>query len=130
MIALTIQNRTERLIYHILLLDPPAETTDRASDQAARAERAFGFSLVFSGVRCILQYAVLPFILPLIGLAADVAVPLTLAINLIALASVLYSLRRFWQINYKYKWQYLPIAITAVVILCAFVVLDLHALLS
>lgn len=127
---MTIQNRTERLIYHLLLLPPPAQPAEAIQDQAARAERAFGFSLVFSGVRCVLQYVILPFVLPVIGLTANAAVPLTLAINIVALASVVYSLRRFWQINYRHKWQYLPIAITAAVILSAFIALDLRALLG
>ena len=127
---MTLQNKTERFVYHLLLLDPPVQQVESVPDKAATAERAFGFSLVFSGVRCILQYVVLPFVLPLVGLTTDAAVPLTLAINLVALVSVMYSLRRFWQINYKHKWQYLPIAVTAVIILGAFIVLDLHALLA
>jgi ABC-type iron transport system FetAB permease component len=127
---LTIQNRTERLIYHLLLLDPPAQPVESVEAKAARAERAFGFSLVFSGVRCVLQYVILPFVLPIIGLTSNAAVPLTLAINVVALGSVLYSLRRFWQINYQHKWRYLPIAITATILLSAFIVLDLHALLT
>ena len=66
--------------------------------------------------------------MPLVGLTTDAAVPLTLAINVVALVSVLYSLRRFWQVNYKHKWQYLPIAVTAAILLSAFIVLDLYAL--
>ena len=127
---MTFQNRTERLVYHLLFLAPPAERLTPASGQAETAERAFGFSLIFSGVRCILQYVVLPFVLPIIGLTTDAAVPLTLAINGVALIAVLYSLRRFWQINYKHKWQYLPVALTAVLILGAYIVLDIHALLG
>ncbi len=127
---MTFQNKTERLVYHLLFLDPPVEKINDVPNQAATAERAFGFSLIFSGVRCVLQYMVLPFVLPLVGLTTDAAVPLTLTINIVALISVLYSLRRFWQINYKHKWQYLPIAATAVLILGAFIVLDIHALLS
>lgn len=126
---MALQNKTERLIYHLLFLNPPAPQMEIVPDKAASAERAFGFSLVFSGVRCVLQYVVLPFVLPLVGLTTDTAVPLTLAINIVALVSVLYSLRRFWQINYKHKWQYLPIGVTAAIILSTFIVLDLQALL-
>lgn len=125
---MSLQNKTERLVYHLLFLNPPVQQVDSAPDKAATAERAFGFSLVFSGVRCILQYVILPFVLPLVGLTTDAAVPLTLAINVVALVSVLYSLRRFWQVNYKHKWQYLPIAVTAAILLSAFIVLDLYAL--
>ena len=68
---MTTQNRTERFVYRLLLLDPPQKTEPESG--VTRAERAFGFSLVFSGVRCVLQYAILPFVLPLIGITADVA---------------------------------------------------------
>lgn len=126
---MTRQSKTERFIYHVLFLEPPAKSPEKPPDTAVSAERAFGFSLLFSGVRCVLQYVVLPFILPLVGLTTDAAVPVTLAINLVALLSILYSVRRFWQIDYKHKWQYLPIAVTAVIMLSAFIVLDLQALL-
>ena len=90
------------------------------------AERAFGFSLAFTGVRCILQYIVLPFILPLFGIAGDAAVPLLLAINVLAIISIFYTVRRFWQINYRYKWQYLLISIVMLGILTLFIVTDLY----
>lgn len=90
-----------------------------------RAERAFGFSLVFSGVRCILQYAILPFVLPALGVASSAATPLLLVITVLAICSTLYSLRRFWQINYRYKWQYLGISVVTLSILTAFIIFDL-----
>jgi hypothetical protein len=93
-----------------------------------RAERAFGFSLLFSGVRCVLQYAILPFVLPLIGLTTELAVPLTLGINFLAIGLIFYSLRRFWQICYRYRWQYLGIASVVLVILTVFTILDLQKL--
>jgi hypothetical protein len=118
----------DRLIGRLLFVDvQPAADAKTAS--AGRAERAFGFSLLVSGIRCILQYVVLPFILPLVGIAAEVAVPLTLAINLVAFVLILLSLRRFWQINYRHKWQYLYVAVTAWVLLGVFIALDLRVLL-
>jgi hypothetical protein len=95
-----------------------------------RAERAFGFSLVFSGIRCVLQYAILPFILPLIGLTTQLAVPITLGINFLAIGLIFYSLRRFWQIRYSYRWQYLGVATAALVILTVFIIQDLQHLFS
>ncbi|MCA0457093.1 MAG: hypothetical protein LCI00_24190 [Chloroflexi bacterium] len=118
----------DRLIGRLLFVDTQSPAAERPAS-AARAEQAFGFSLLVSGVRCILQYVVLPFILPLIGIAAEVAVPITLAINLVAVVLILFSLRRFWQINYRHKWQYLFVAVTAWALLGAFIALDLKALL-
>ena len=122
-----IQNKTERLVYRLLFLDPPTAKDDSV-DSPASAERAFGFSLMFSAVRCILMYVVLPFVLPVVGVTLDAAVPLMMVINVVAIVSILYSVRRFWQVDYKYKWSYLPIAAVALVLLVAFIVLDLQML--
>ncbi len=123
-----VRSWPDRIVGRLLFVDisPPADVKPAS---AGRAERAFGFSLLVSGIRCILQYVVLPFILPLIGVAAEVAVPLTLAINVVAVVLILFSLRRFWQINYRHKWQYLYVAVTAWVLLGIFIALDLKALL-
>lgn len=116
----------DRLIGRLLFVDVQSTAKDNS---AGRAERAFGFSLLVSGIRCILQYVVLPFILPLVGVAAEVAVPITLAINGVAMVLILFSLRRFWQINYRHKWQYLYVAVTAWVLLGIFIAMDLKVLL-
>jgi hypothetical protein len=95
-----------------------------------RAERTLGAGLIFAGVRCILQYAILPFALPLIGLSGAVAVPISLALNAVAAVSILYSIRRLWQIHYRLKWAYTVVGVTALVILAAFTALDIRALIG
>jgi len=91
-----------------------------------RAERAFGFSLLFSGVRCILQYVILPFVLPLVGVATEAALPISFAVNLLAIGLIVYSLRRFWKIGYRYRWRYLGVALVALAMLVAFIALDVQ----
>jgi hypothetical protein len=95
-----------------------------APDRDSKSERALTWSLAFAGIRCVLQYAVLPFILPILGVGADVAAPISLAINVVAIVSLGYSVRRMWQINYKHKWAYTGVAAIALVILIAFILLD------
>lgn len=116
----------DRLVGRLLFVEalPASVSSARGSEQ--RAERAFGFSLIFSGVRCILQYAILPFVLPIIGVTSEAAVPISLAINLVAITLIIYSLRRFWKIGYRYRWQYLGVAVVALVLLVAFIALDLQ----
>lgn len=92
---------------------------------AERAQNAFKFSLIFSGVRCTLQYVILPFVLPVFGIAGEVAVPFLLIINVMAIVSILYSIRRFWQINYRYKWHYLAFSVVMLVILASFIASDI-----
>jgi hypothetical protein len=105
-----------------------AKSEVEQADQAQTAQNALGFSLLFSGVRCVLQYAVLPFVLPIVGIAADVTVPLLLAINVLAMVSVVFSLRRFWKIRYAHRWTYLIVAVAALTLLTVFLWLDIRAL--
>ncbi|MBC7812214.1 MAG: hypothetical protein H7175_13750 [Burkholderiales bacterium] len=95
-----------------------------------RAERAFGFSLLFSGVRCILQYVILPFVLPLVGVATEAALPISFAVNLLAIGLIVYSLRRFWKIGYRYRWRYLGVAVVALAMLVGFIALDVQKILQ
>jgi len=106
----------------------------RAQEQIATesdhpAERAFSFALLFSGVRCIIMYVVLPFLLPLMGIAGNFSLAFDILINLIAITAIIYSLRRFWIVDYKRKWQYLPVALVALCLLIAFIALDVSTLL-
>ncbi|MCS6871898.1 MAG: hypothetical protein NZ571_10620 [Anaerolineae bacterium] len=119
----------DSIMARLLFVTPPAKTLTTTSDKADQpppaAERAFNISLAISGVRCIIQYTILPFVLPIIGVAASWATPISLAINLIAVGAIFFSLRRFWQTNYKGKWQYLIIASVALIFIAVFIYTDL-----
>ena len=121
-----LRSKAEPLVYRLLLLDTPSRDETETTQDSTRAERAFGLSLVFSAVRCVLQYVILPFVLPVFGFAADAAVPVVLAINLVAIVAILYSVRRMWRIDYKYKWQYLLVGAAALLILFVFLYADLN----
>lgn len=109
--------------------DPLDEDAQPTGDEEARsAQNAMGASLLFSGIRCTLQYAILPFVLPVIGVATDAAVPLLLALNVVAMISIVFSLRRFWAIGYKYRWQYLFVAVVALGLLTVFLIMDVQAI--
>jgi len=97
-----------------------------AADQTQRAERAMSYALVLSAVRCTLQYVVFPFLLPILGIAGDVPPQIFVVINVIAMVAIISSVRRFWRINYKYKWQYLVVGAAAMVIQVAFTIHDLQ----
>ncbi len=123
-------SRADGFMSRLLLIDQRGRIS-APSDEAAgtrRAENALTISLLFSGLRCILQYALLPFLLPIIGVAADATVPILLLINLIAMASIFLSLRRFWTIGYKHRWSYLVVALAALTLLITFTVYDIAKL--
>lgn len=122
------RSRFDNLMSRLLFVTP--EATIAPAETADDAERAFSFALLFSGVRCIIMYAILPFVLPLIGIAGNFGVGIDIVINLVAIGAIFYSLRRFWQVDYKRKWQYLPVALVALFLLIAFIVLDVVTLLA
>lgn len=120
-------SRADSLMIRLLLVKPAAvpSAAPDAAKSTRKAENALTLSLAFSGARCILQYAVLPFVLPLVGVAADATVPILLLINLAAMASIYFSLRRFWTIGYAHRWRYLVVASAALVLLAAFTAYDI-----
>ena len=121
------QSRADELMTRLLFIgrDAAIAGSEDAASAARGAENALTLSLLFSGVRCILQYVLLPFLLPLAGIAADAAVPILLLINLIAMVSIFFSLRRFWSIGYVHRWRYLAVAATALLLLVAFTIYDI-----
>ena len=130
MATITDMSRADNLMNRLLFIDQRSLHAAAADEmaQTRRAENALTISLLFSGVRCILQYVVLPFFLPIFGVAADATVPILLLINLIAMVSIFLSLRRFWTIGYKHRWSYLLVAIAALTLLIAFTVYDISKL--
>jgi hypothetical protein len=120
----------DRMMGRLLFVNVPMQAVPADVSSTDRAERTFGVSLMISAVRCILQYVILPFVLPVIGVASEAAVPISLTINVIAVGLIFYSLRRFWTIRYERRWQYLPVALAAFVILGVFIAMDIRALLA
>ncbi len=120
-------SRADNLMARLLLIRSGAGLASAESEAALKrgAENALTLSLMFSGARCILQYALLPFLLPIVGIAADATVPILLLINLIAMISIFFSLRRFWTIGYAHRWRYLLVAAAALALLAAFTVYDI-----
>lgn len=120
-------NTIDNLIARLLFVTPATEVFEES--KTTQAENAFSFALIFSGVRCVIMYAILPFVLPMIGIAGGFGLWIDIVINSIAIGAIIYSLRRFWTINYKRKWQYLPVAIVALILVIAFIALDIITLL-
>lgn len=102
----------------------------QSADSAETAKNAFGLSLAFSAIRCILQYVLLPFVLPVLGIATGAAAPIYLLISVLAVVAIVSSLRRFWKIRYRYRWQYLAIALVTLGMLVVFIQTDLATLLG
>ncbi len=67
------------------------------------AEKVFRTSILVSAVRCTLAYVVFPFVAPLLGLAAGIEGTIGLVIGIVAIIANIYSIRRYWGTNYRWK---------------------------
>ena len=120
-------SRADNLMARLLFVNSSGTSVAVGQEESVKrgAENALTLSLMFSGARCILQYALLPFLLPIIGIAAEATLPILLLINLIAMVSIFFSLRRFWTIGYAHRWRYLVVAAAALILLLAFTIFDI-----
>jgi hypothetical protein len=114
------QTRLDQFVGRVLMVKPQPAVAAPLPDESD-AQRAFNFSLIFTGIQCTLQYIIFPFILPLLGVATSITLPLLIGINILAIVSMIFSLRRFWQINYKHKWVYLLMSIVLIATQIAFI---------
>ena len=77
---------------------------------AQEARSAFQKSIAITACRCIIMYLVLPFVLPIVGLASGVGPAIGLLISILAIMSIIYSIRRFWRADHSKRWHYTAFA--------------------
>ena len=77
-------------------------------------QRTFRLSLLLSGIRCTLQYLVLPWLLPLFGFTSNVGVALTFAIGAVAIGFNAFSIMRM--AGSTHAWRHAIIAVNIIVI--------------
>lgn len=112
-------------------------STDGAGDEQAvaapplplPAQRALTFALLLSAVRCTVQYVLIPFVLPWVGLAASVPPWLTLVLGGLAILSLVRNVALMWRLHHARRWSYLFLAVVMTGALLVFAVVDLHSLL-
>lgn len=73
---------------------------------AAEARSAFQKSLAYTTCRCLLMYIILPFVLPAVGIAKAVGPWIAIPVGVIAMISIVYSIRRFWRADHSKRWHY------------------------
>lgn len=88
------------------------------------AQRAFSMAMVISGIRCILAYVLLPFAIPLLGLAPGVGPWLGIGIGLVAIGANLFSIRRFARSRHRLRKPVIAIHVTVIVLLVVLIALD------
>jgi len=115
-VAVPTSSSADRFMRRVLRL-PEGQTAT-----ADQARSAFQKSLFISTCRCLLMYIVFPFVLPAVGIARGVGPYIGLTIGVLAMVSIVYSIRRFWRANHSKRWHY---TIFGAVIICFLVYLAL-----
>jgi hypothetical protein len=90
----------DRFMRRLLIL-PEGKTAT-----ADEARSAFQKSLLVSSVRCLLMYIIFPFVLPAVGIARGVGPWVGLVIGVLAIISIVFSIRRFWRADHSKRWHY------------------------
>ncbi len=119
----------------------PAPSSRSAADRIARQVLRIGDadpqallslkgSIWLSAIRCIIMYAVLPALAPLVGWIGVLARPLSIALVLAAMVLSVHSLRRVWLADWEYRWAYTAFIGVVLVLLVVVLVFDVRALLA
>lgn len=104
-----------------------AATTGQTPDATSRA---FTMSMVISGIRCVLAYVILPFVTPFLGLAPGVGPVLGIVIGVVAIAANVYSLRRFWKLNHRWRKPITVLHVGVIILLLVLIWFDVAQLLG
>lgn len=96
----------------------------------AAALGSFQRSMLISALRCTLTYVVFPFVLPAVGLAARVGPVLGIAIGLVAMVCDVFTIRRFFQVDHRWRWAFSALALAVIGLLSVLLVQDIIDLAS
>ena len=109
-----------------------AHRAPQASDNPLppSAQRALTLGLLLSALRCTVQYVLLPFVLPWIGVAASIPPWVALVLGGLALASLTRNVRYLWRLHHARRWSYLALALVVAAALVIFMTVDLRSLLG
>jgi hypothetical protein len=106
-----------------LPLDAPVATE-------ASARQLVETSLLISTARCLLTYIVLPFVVPIIGIAGDIAPFMGITLGTVAIVANVASIRRFWRADHRYRWHYTALATVIILAMVWMIAIDLSNLFT
>ena len=89
------------------------------------AYSAFQKSMLISAVRCTLTYVVFPFVAPAIGFATGVGPWVGLLIGTVAIVCDVFTVRRFFAADHKWRWPFTAVAGSVIVLLAVLLVQDI-----
>lgn len=104
----------DRLVRRILFLP-----VDGPKASIFGAHGAFSTSIAISAIRCLITYVFLPILSPLLNLSGAVGPWLGLVVGAVSAVAIVFSIRRFFAADHKYRWHYAAVGLG---ILCLLVV--------
>jgi hypothetical protein len=112
-----------------LLRIPAVEQT---AEREEAAQRLFSFAMLLSGLRCILSYIILPFVIPALGLGvtAGVGPAIGIPVGVVALFFDVKGIRRFWVADHRWRWQMTGIYLLVIALVLGLVIADVVQLVS
>ncbi len=119
------RSRADMVVRKVLRIH---ERPEGASSKDAYA--AFQKSMMISGLRCTLTYVIFPFVIPVLGLAAGVGPLIGIVIGVVAMTCDVFTVRRFFAIDHKYRWYFSAVAVSVTGLLTVLLVQDVMHLVG
>lgn len=94
------------------------------------AHKAFRYSVVISGIRCLISYVLIPILVPLLSFAGVLAAPIGITLCAIAVVNGIVSVRRFWISDHRSRWMYTWFMAVVFVILAVALYADISRLVT
>lgn len=102
----------------------------QAIPQTDEPERVFSTSILISAIRCVLSYVVFPFVAPIVGIANGIGSGIGLVIGTVAILANIFSIRRFWKADHRWKYPVTALNLGIIVLLLVLFAIDANNLFS
>jgi prepilin signal peptidase PulO-like enzyme (type II secretory pathway) len=116
---------------------PPRSAADRLARQLLRVDQAepralmpLKGSLVISAVRCVITYAIIPAMAPVLTGLGGLAAPIAIILSVVAGIMAVVSLRRVWLADWSRRWAYTAFILVVLALLATTVVFDVRTMLA
>jgi hypothetical protein len=111
-------------------LGAPTVDDPTSPREKAKAERVVSTSILISALRCSLTYVILPFVAPIIGITGNLGPALGITISIVAIVANVFSIRRFWRADHRWKVQYTVLAVAIIIAMFVLMAQDISELLG